>query len=679
MRFDTLLVANRGEIACRILRTARALGLRTVAVYSDADRDARHVALADSAIRIGPADARASYLDIERIIAACRKAGAEAVHPGYGFRSESADFSRACRDAGIAFIGPSPEAIEALGNKSTAKALAQRCEVPVLPGHRSGADTAPRELAAAAQRIGAPLMIKAAAGGGGRGMRRVDDLADFEQLAHSAASEALAAFGSGELLLEQLLEPARHVEVQVFGDEHGNYIHLGERDCSTQRRHQKLIEEAPAPGVSHELREALGAAALRLTREVGYCGAVTIEFLLAPDGAFYFLEANPRLQVEHPVTEAVTGLDLVELQLRIAQGEVLSTILSEVSWAGSAIEARLCAEDPFDGFAPQSGAIAHWSFPQHLGVRIDHGLAPAATVPRHYDSLIAKLIATGADREQARLRLIAALNATTVLGIATNRDYLIRCLSEASFAAAALDTGWIERSSASWRAPEIASGWFAAAAALRVDNAARRHGAHGNFASTGPRTHTLHFRAGTALRAVAVTPENGRYRVVVAAPADVQAPAARLETVPNPVVHEVEIVSNEALVIDATRVHYVARLDAAGGFIDTLGSCARFDDLRGAAVGRSERTGSGKIIATMHAQVARIVVECGQRVARGELVATLESMKIEHHVLASIAGTISAIAVRVGVQVAPGQLLLQITADSVAGHIGTANAEERND
>ncbi|MCC7122972.1 MAG: ATP-grasp domain-containing protein, partial [Gammaproteobacteria bacterium] len=395
MSFDTLLVANRGEIACRILRSARALGLRTVAVYSEADREARHVALADVAVAIGPAPARDSYLSIERLLAACAASGAQAVHPGYGFLSENPAFARACEEAGLVFVGPPADAITRLGNKRAARRLAERVGVPCLVGY-DGDDQSAAALSREATRLGAPLMIKAAAGGGGRGMRRVDELSEFDAACETARREAAAACGSGELLLERLVHRARHVEVQVLADRFGHCIHLGERDCSTQRRHQKLVEEAPAPGVTASLRAALGEAAVKLALAAGYVGAGTVEFLLDPEGRFHFLEVNTRLQVEHPVTEAITGLDLVELQLRIARSESLPLRQEDVRFEGHAIEARLCAEDAFDAFRPQAGPILAWRLPEGSpGVRVDHGLAAHAEVSRHYDSMIAKLIAVG--------------------------------------------------------------------------------------------------------------------------------------------------------------------------------------------------------------------------------------------------------------------------------------------
>ncbi|MEK9720686.1 MAG: biotin carboxylase N-terminal domain-containing protein, partial [Quisquiliibacterium sp.] len=460
--FHTLLIANRGEIACRVIRSARAMGLHTVAVYSEADALARHVSLADEAVSIGAGPASHSYLQIDKILQACQLTGAQAVHPGYGFLAESAEFSRACRQAGLTFIGPSPEAIKALGNKAAAKQLAQRIGVPCLPGY-AGADQSNTVLLEQARTIGAPLMIKAAAGGGGRGMRRCDNITDkaaLSGLLQAARAEAQASFGSGELLLERLVENARHIEVQVFGDAHGNYLHLGERDCSTQRRNQKILEEAPAPGITPSQRDALGQAAISLAREVGYQGAGTVEFLFEADGSFHFLEMNTRLQVEHPVTEAITGLDLVQWQLRVAQGQALPLSQEQLRLSGHAIEARLCAEDPWNGFTPQAGPIAAWRMPQGEGIRVDHGLADNAVVPTHYDSMIAKVIAFGTDREQARARLVAALQGTVVLGLGHNRNYLLHCLAAREFCEPDLSTAWLGGASAAWPKPETDSRWL---------------------------------------------------------------------------------------------------------------------------------------------------------------------------------------------------------------------------
>ena len=404
--FFKILIANRGEIALRIMRTARRLGHGVVAVFSDADRDARHVREADQAVRIGEALPAQSYLDIGAIIAAAKAAGADAVHPGYGFLAENADFAAACRDAGLVFIGPSPEAIKAMGNKAGAKAIMQKAGVPCVPGYQ-GDDQGDAVMLAQACNIGFPVMIKAVAGGGGRGMRLVADAATFADALLGARSEATAAFGDGTVILERAIVDPRHIEIQVFGDAFGNAIHLGERDCSVQRRHQKLIEEAPSPAVTPDLRARMGAVAVAAVKAIGYEGAGTLEFLLDPNGHFYFMEMNTRLQVEHPVTEAITGLDLVELQLRVAAGEPLPLRQEDVRFSGHAIEVRLCSEDASQDFMPQSGRMALWQMPETL--RVEHALQSGSEIPPFYDSMIAKLISFGTTREEARGRLISGL------------------------------------------------------------------------------------------------------------------------------------------------------------------------------------------------------------------------------------------------------------------------------
>src|SRR5205085_2802780 len=425
----TLLIANRGEIARRIMHTGRRMGLRTVAVYSDADRDAPHVREADAAVRLGAAAPRESYLNIAAIIAAAKRAGADSVHPGYGFLAENADFAQAVIDAGLTWVGPPPTAIRQMGDKANAKRIARAAGVPTIPGIELDADG----VAASSVldiHVDYPVMIKAAAGGGGRGIRLVREPAELGAAVESARSEAQHAFGDGRLLIEHAVSQARHIEVQVFADAHGNVVHLGERDCSVQRRHQKLIEESPSPAVDAALREQLGAAAVALARAVSYVGAGTVEFLLGADNQFYFMEMNTRLQVEHPVTEGVTGTDLVEWQLRVAEGERFTRQQADIRFAGHAIEARLCAEDA--GFLPQAGRIALWA--PAAGVRVDHALETGATVSPYYDSMIAKVIARGATRELAREGLARALDDTVALGIATNKALLARVLRDGEFA-----------------------------------------------------------------------------------------------------------------------------------------------------------------------------------------------------------------------------------------------------
>jgi geranyl-CoA carboxylase alpha subunit len=654
LMFDTLLIANRGEIACRVIRTARAMGLRTVAVYSDADRDARHVQLADTALRLGPGPARDSYLNIALVIDACKRSGAGAVHPGYGFLSENADFARACRDAGIVFVGPTPEAIDALGNKAAAKQLAQRIGVPCLPGY-SGAAQDIDTLMAEARRVGAPLMIKASAGGGGRGMRRCDDVdhPELRELLAAARAEALASFGNGDLLLERLVEEARHVEVQVFGDTHGGAIHLGERDCSTQRRNQKILEEAPAPGVSAELRERLGAAAVKLVREVGYVGAGTVEYLLTPDGQFHFLEMNTRLQVEHPVTEAITGLDLVEWQLRIARGERLPLKQEQIRWQGHAIEARLCAEDAFNGFAPQAGRVLHWNVPASEGVRIDHGLVAQPEIPPYYDSMIAKVIAYGADREQARGRLLRALADSAVLGLRTNRDYLLQALSAPAFATPKLATRWLGEASPGWQPRLPDARWAAVAGALLLHRRSRVFGPLALWSSSGQRDTPLRLAVGDRLIDLRLAYRRGE-------PVQVSVGDARFA---------VEIQSDDGhqvqLIVDGAHDAALCWLQGGDGWLDVGGACAAFVDRSQAPPEVDDPEGHGLITSRMHGALVKLAVEVGQRVRKGEFVLAIEAMKMEHRIEAPVAGTVVEVGATAGTQVAPGRMLVRIEADAV--------------
>jgi geranyl-CoA carboxylase alpha subunit len=652
--FDTLLIANRGEIACRVIRTARAMGLRTVAVYSDADRDARHVHMADTALRIGAGPARDSYLDIARVIDACKRSGAGAVHPGYGFLSENADFARACREAGIVFVGPSPEAIDALGHKAAAKQRAQSIGVPCLPGY-AGAAQDNDTLIGEAKRIGAPLMIKASAGGGGRGMRRCDDTADvaaLEQLIESARAEALASFGNGDLLLERLVEEARHVELQVFGDTHGGAIHLGERDCSTQRRNQKILEEAPAPGVSAELRARMGEAAVKLVREVGYVGAGTVEFLLTPDGEFHFLEMNTRLQVEHPVTEAITGLDLVEWQLRIARGEPIPLQQADIQWCGHAIEARLCAEDAFNGFAPQAGAVAHWSVPAGEGIRVDHGMVAQPTIPPYYDSMVAKVIAYGADREQARGRLLRALAGSSVLGLVTNRDYLLQALAAPAFATPKLATRWLGEASPAWQPRRPDARWAALAAVIRLHRQAQGFGPYALWSSAGLRETPMRLASGEQVFDLRLTYRCGE-------PIEVRAGEASCA---------VEVQQDDGLdvelIVDGLHLRARCSMQGDAGWLDAEGCSAAWADLSQAPPEREDESSHGLITSRMHGALVKLAVEVGQRVAKGEFVLAIEAMKMEHRIEAPLAGTVVEVGAAAGTQVAPGRLLVRIEADA---------------
>ncbi len=443
--FRKLLIANRGEIACRVIRTARRMGIATVAVYSDADATALHVTLADQAMRLGPAPARQSYLNLEAVIAAARATDAGAIHPGYGFLSENAEFAEACAAAGIVFIGPPPAAIRAMGSKSEAKMFMEQAGVPLLPGYH-GTGQNPEVLRRAAAEIGYPVMLKASAGGGGKGMRRIAAEAEFDDALAGARREALAAFGDERMLVEKYLERPRHIEMQVFADAHGNAVHLFERDCSIQRRHQKVLEEAPAPGMAEDRRREMGAAAIAAARAVGYVGAGTVEFIVAQDGGFYFMEMNTRLQVEHPVTEMVTGLDLVEWQIRVAAGAPLPLSQADITLSGHAIEARVYAEDPARDFLPATGRLAHLRPPvAGARLRVDSGVRAGDEIGIHYDPMIAKLIVHGETRADAVARLAAALAAYQVAGVDTNLAFLRQVAGHPAFAAAEIDTGFIER------------------------------------------------------------------------------------------------------------------------------------------------------------------------------------------------------------------------------------------
>jgi len=433
MSFTSVLIANRGEIACRIIRTLREMGVRSIAVYSDAD-------VADDAVHIGGSPAADSYLNIEKIIEAAKVSGAEAVHPGYGFLSENPEFAARCDEAGLLFIGPSPEAIKLMGDKAAAKRHMIKAGVPVLPGYQ-GSDQEDANLIKEAVRIGFPLMVKAAAGGGGRGMRLVLREKDLPHALSTARAEALSAFGSDALILERAVMRPRHVEVQIFGDQQGNIIHLGERDCSVQRRHQKVLEEAPCQIMTDELRKRMGDVAVKAARSVNYVGAGTVEFLLDSSGAFFFLEMNTRLQVEHPVTEMITGLDLVALQIRIAQGTPLDLLQGDIKLSGHAIEARLYAEIPAQNFLPATGQVEHLFFPKD--VRIDSGIEGGSDISPFYDPMLAKIIATGPDRETARRKLVRALEETALFGVETNRAFLIQALCKQSFVAGEATTAFI--------------------------------------------------------------------------------------------------------------------------------------------------------------------------------------------------------------------------------------------
>jgi geranyl-CoA carboxylase alpha subunit len=649
--FRTILVANRAEIACRVIRTAKAMGYRTAAIHSEADADALHVRLADVAACIGPPEARASYLNAETIIAAARRLGAEAVHPGYGFLSENADFARACIEAGLVFIGPTAEAIAAMGNKAEAKRRMAEADVPCLPGYQ-GSDQSERRLIEEAERIGLPVMVKAAAGGGGRGLRLASTTAELAGLIARARAEADSAFGSDELILEKAIAQARHVEIQVLGDAHGNVIHLGERDCSVQRRHQKVIEEAPSPAVSPELRGRMGAAAVAAASVIGYTNAGTVEFLLAGDGAFYFLEMNTRLQVEHPVTEMITGLDLVELQIRIAQGEPLTVRQEDVTFDGHAIEARLYAEAPHKRFLPQSGPIVGWRPPAGAGIRVDHGLRESQDVSPHYDPLLAKVIAHGRNRDEARRRLIQALEETAALGPATNRGFLIDCLGHAGFARGAATTQFIPTHFARIEQPRADAGVLALAAVLWFEASARRYGHDParTWSSSGAIPWPVRLEAGDApadLTISALGPR--RYRIARAA-----------------AVSEIEMAGGSDGGVARFRLDGEERRAAFAFAGETLHlmvgglDLAVRETLYAPRSPAAAESAEAEVRAPMNGKVVAVLVAEGQAIERGQRLVVVEAMKMQHEMTAGASGTVVRLAVKPGDQVATRQLLLEL-------------------
>ncbi len=587
--FRSVLVANRGEIALRVFRTARRMRLQCIAVHSEADRDSRHVREADASACIGPAAPRDSYLNIDSIVAAARKTGAEAVHPGYGFLAENADFAHAVLEAGLVWIGPTPAAIRAMGDKANAKRIAKKAEVPVLENFEPEG------------RIEFPVMIKAVAGGGGRGMRLARTAAELPALLASAKSEALASFGDDRVILERAVDAPRHIEVQLLADEHGHFVHLGERDCSVQRRHQKLIEETPSPVVDAKLRGRLGEAAIKVAKAVHYTGAGTVECLVDGSGNFWFMEMNTRLQVEHPVTEAVTGLDLVEWQLRVAAGEELGFRQEDIRFGGHSIEARLCAEDPAQGFLPQAGTVGLWRAP--AGVRVEHALESGAVVPPHYDSMIAKVIAHGATRDEAREKLAAALGETVALGVPNNGAFLAAVLRDEVFARGGATTALLAERFAGWKAPVLDEKGLAIAKALYARSSAQAAG-YGEWAC---------------------------WSNTNAAP------------VASPVLPHVR---------DGRTLHFFK-----DGIAWTWRD-ASMDPPERATLGAAD----GRLVAPMNGKVVAVNAKAGETLVAGAPLVVLEAMKMEHTLAAPTALRVKAVHVAKGGQVSPGQLLVEFEA-----------------
>ncbi|NBB58539.1 acetyl-CoA carboxylase biotin carboxylase subunit [Pseudomonas sp. ODNR1LW] len=649
--FSKILIANRGEIACRIQRTAQVLGYRTVAVFSDADADALHVHMADEAVNIGPAPVQQSYLNIPAIIDAARRTGADAIHPGYGFLSENAGFARACQEAAITFIGPSPEAIELMGSKRLSKLAMLDAGVPCINGYQ-GAEQDDATLSREAERIGYPLMIKASAGGGGRGMRLVHDAGELLAQIRTARSEALHGFGSDELILEQALIDPRHVEVQLFGDHQGNLIYLGERDCSIQRRHQKVIEEAPCPIMTAELRQAMGEAALKAGRAVNYVGAGTVEFLLDARGQFYFLEMNTRLQVEHPVTELITGLDLVAWQLHVAEGLPLALRQEQVLISGHAMEVRLYAEDPAQGFVPQTGRIASWEPALQSGVRIDHGLTQGQHVSPFYDSMLGKIIAHGATREEARRKLLRAVQDSVLLGLPSNQRLLAGLLQHPQFVSGEFSTGFIAThfaDHACLQAHVPSAETLAIAAALFYHGSARIHPA----ALAGWRNNAsvpLHYRIGLEGQDWPV-----QLNTVPGQPYRIQVATQMLN------LNVIECDGRWAtLEIDGIRQRHAYRLEAGRLWLFTRPGSLQLVDRTQAPVRSQANVSCGTLKAPMDGAVIDVLVSEGSKVSKGQLLVVLEAMKMEHPLKAGIDGVLKRLQVQIGDQVKNRQILLEV-------------------
>jgi 3-methylcrotonyl-CoA carboxylase alpha subunit len=669
--FDKILIANRGEIACRIAATARRLGIRTVAVYSDADAAAKHVAACDEAVRLGPAPARESYLRGELIVAAAQATGAQALHPGYGFLSENADFAQRCADAGIVFIGPPPAAIRAMGSKSEAKALMEQARVPLVPGYH-GADQSTALLKAHADRIGYPVLIKASAGGGGKGMRIVARAEDFDAALAACRREAASAFGDDRVLVEKYLQRPRHIEIQIFADTHGNCVYLFERDCSVQRRHQKVIEEAPAPGMTAARRRAMGEAAVAAARAVGYVGAGTVEFIAEADehgnaGAFYFMEMNTRLQVEHPVTEMITGFDLVEWQLRVACGERLPVLQNDLAIHGHAIEVRVYAENPDKGFLPATGTLAHLALPAHVAfarsatgahthepapVRIDSGVRQGDAITAHYDPMIAKLIVWGEDRAQALARLAAALADVHIVGVANNVDFLTRLVANPRFARAQLDTGLIEHERERLFAPEVTvpdEVLALACARLTVDETAAETNDPWSLAR-GWRLNT------TYVRGIVFKSERGVHDVDLEYTRDgfiLQHGARRAPLA-------IVAARGTRLMVRFADRTFAADVVRAGDDLHVFANgrhrVVTLVDVI-AHAGESELENSG-LAAPMPGRVIAIHVARGARVAKGTPLLAIEAMKMEHTIIAPADGTVDEFFYGVGEQVAEGAALV---------------------
>ncbi len=655
-----ILIANRGEIAVRVIRTAKAMGYRTVAVYSEADVDALHVHAADQAVCIGAAPVGESYLLADRLLDAAQKTGADAIHPGYGFLSENADFARACEAVGITFIGPSPEAIELMGSKRLSKIAMLDAGVPCIPGYQDS-DQSLERLLSEAHRVGFPLMVKASAGGGGRGMRLVWEEKDLEASIKTARSEALSAFGNDELILERAVIEPRHIEIQVFADQYGNAVYLGERDCSIQRRHQKVVEEAPSPFVDEALRQRMGEAAVNAAKACNYRGAGTVEFLADAEGNFYFLEMNTRLQVEHPVTELITGQDLVAWQIKVAAGEPLPLMQDEIKLSGHAMEVRLYAEDARNQFMPQTGEILRWDLPQTEGIRIDHGIREGQQVSPHYDPMLAKVIAYGRDREEARRRLACAVEDIVLLGVNNNQRFLANILRHPVFAAGEATTAFIEQhfsDDPSIQAAPPSQRTLGLAAILMYTHSGRKSAHNPELLSWRNCAPTpWHYR---------LAHEGEIHDLYLSVEGHGQYPRYTVRMGERE--HQFEVVSvddHQCIYIDngvRETLHY--RYAGEHLYLNSEFGNAAFENVTHAPTKASD-SGSGRILASMDGVMVDVLVEEGTRVSRGQTLVVLEAMKMEHPLKSDVDGIVESLCVRAGDQVKIRQLLVSVNADVV--------------
>lgn len=658
--FDSILVANRGEIAVRVIRSAQQQGYRAIAVYSEADANAPHVQMADEAVLIGAAPVKESYLDSQKVLEAARKTGAQAIHPGYGFLSENADFSQACFDAGIVFIGPTPQAIEIMGNKAASKRRMLEADVPCIPGYQD-TDQSDEALLTAAGDIGVPIMVKAAAGGGGRGMRLVQDMGEMPVALASARSEAENAFASGELILEKAVMRPRHVEIQVFGDSLGNVIHMGERDCSVQRRHQKVVEESPCPVMTPDLREAMGKAAVNAAKSIDYVGAGTVEFLLDADGNFYFLEMNTRLQVEHPVTEMVTGQDLVAMQFLVAQGYPLPLSQDEVTLNGHAIEVRLYAEDTANDFLPATGTAIVWQPPSGEGIRVDHGLLQGQEISPFYDPMIAKIIAWGEDRDIARRRLVRALQTTSLFGLKSNREFLIEVLRKDAFVDGEATTAFIEENfteeSLTSRGPMHTHALIAACILYRDSFGQSASTARSQLPDasgwSGPRELTSHYRFGEEETIDVMVRESATdiYQLNIGEEKHLLHWFGQDET------------SVRVSLDKVQQTAYFALPGRGEVAVQIRGEAMVLVNQLAFTKGDESNTGSGTVTAPMHGNMMEVFVAVGDRVEIGQDLAVMEAMKMEHRLNAEVCGEVIAVHAAAGEQIAAGAVVLEITAE----------------